>query len=422
MATSNSASQASTSGTNKRPRSRSASESGEDRPAPAFRAANNPTTGSEMVVGGAPQSPEHDDDDQHEEVGAVAQVQVDHKLPERRLSFDPDGDLRLAVGEECPGATPATYKVDSRALSRASAVFRQMLHIGVAESHRPEGATGSFACPRTRPLQFLSYPSYIQLIYDLVVVTEKHALTHCLRPWARSWTGKWLREKAESDTGKKPGRSNDAAYVPLQKSLYIMWELGHRPEFESIIVELAWCSRLDDDGNLWSRVTAHRRKAELFDDIASEPEGAYETIAATRQKAVSRLLTPLLSLVPEMIADVPSDVPYHDYIIDDINCMLGATLRSIKKYRLWPLPRCDTYADPVYQLTTSLKGVIRVLRRDHSQNSVLLGRINDLQKNVDGILRDKLANKLRPVLSASQVRRLEARGKETGLYRRPATQ
>ncbi|KAK6824568.1 hypothetical protein PG987_012062 [Apiospora arundinis] len=157
MATSNSASQASTSGTNKRPRSRSASESGEDRPAPALRAAKNPATGSEMVDGVAPQSPEHDDE--HEEAGAVAQVQVGHNLPERRLSFDPDGDLLLAVGEECPGATPATYKVDSRALSRASAVFRQMFHGAFAKSHRPE-VGGSFAYPRTPPFQLLScWPS-----------------------------------------------------------------------------------------------------------------------------------------------------------------------------------------------------------------------------------------------------------------------
>ncbi|KAK8026247.1 hypothetical protein PG990_004070 [Apiospora arundinis] len=358
-----------------------------------------------MVVGGAPQSPEHDDDDQHEEVGAVAQVQVDHNLPERRLSFDPDGDLLLAVGEECPGATPATYKVDSRAPSRASAVFRQMLHGGFAESHRPEVGDWVVRLPEDSPfaislmlaichLQFDFLPqtklidaSYIQLIYDLVVVTEKYTLTHYLRPWARSWTGKWLREKAESDNGKKPGRSNDAAYVPLQNSLYIMWELGHRPEFESVIVELAWY-----------------------------------TITATRQKAVSRFLTPLLSLVDEMIADVPSDVPHHDHIIDDINYMLGATIRSMKKYRLCPLPRCDTYADLIYQLTTSLKGVIRVLRRDYSQNSVLLGRMNDLQSHVDSILRDKLANNLKPVLSASRIQRLEAWGKETGLYRRAAAQ
>ncbi|KAK7981222.1 hypothetical protein PG989_013679 [Apiospora arundinis] len=376
MATSNSASQASTSGTNKRPRSRSASESDEDRPAPALRAAKNPATGSEMVD---------------------AQVQVDHNLLERRLSFDPDGDLLLAVGEECPGATPATYKVDSRALSRASAIFRHMFHGAFAKSHRPEVGDWVVRLPEDSPfaislmlavchLQFDFLPqaklmdaSYIQLIYDLVVVTEKYALTHCLRPWARSWTGKWLREKAESDNGKKPGRSNDAAYVPLQKSLYIMWELGHRPEFEN-------------------------------------------TIAATRQKAVSRLLTPLLSLVPEMIADVPSDVPYHDYIIDDINCMLGATLRSTRKCRLWPLPSCDMYPDSVYQLTTSLKGVIRVLRSDPSRNSVLVGRMLDLQSHVNGILRDKLANNLEPVLSASQIQRLEARGKYTGLFRWPAAQ
>ncbi|KAK8861848.1 hypothetical protein PGQ11_008083 [Apiospora arundinis] len=123
-----------------------------------------------------------------------------------------------------------------------------------------------------------------------------------------------------------------------------------------------------------------------------------------------------------MIADAPDNVSYADYVTDDMNCMLGATLRSMKKCRLWPLPRCDIYVDSVYQLTTSLKGVIRVLSRDYSQNSVLLGRMLDLQNHVDSILRDKFANNLKPVLSANQAQRLEARGKETGLYRWPAAQ
>ncbi|KAK6824569.1 hypothetical protein PG987_012063 [Apiospora arundinis] len=123
-----------------------------------------------------------------------------------------------------------------------------------------------------------------------------------------------------------------------------------------------------------------------------------------------------------MIADVPSDVPYHDYIIDNIDCMLGATLRSMKKCRLWPLPSREMYAGSVYQLTTSLKGVIRALCSDPSRNSVLVGRMLDLQSHVNGILRDKLANNLKSVLSASHIQRLEARGKDTGLFRRPAAQ
>ena len=76
---------------------------------------------------------------------------------------------------------------------------------------------------------------------------------------------------------KKPRARNASAftYVPLQKYVGIMWELGNKAEFESIIVELAWCSRLDDDGNLWSQTTARGIKAVLFKDLSFEPEGAF---------------------------------------------------------------------------------------------------------------------------------------------------
>ncbi|KAK7921513.1 Fatty acid oxidation complex subunit alpha [Apiospora marii] len=425
-------SQASTSGT-KRPRSRSASASGEDRPAPALRAepaaaaAAATATGSEIVVAAPPTQAEASEPD------ADVEVQVNHNLPERRYDIDPDGDLLLAIGEECPSATPATFRVDSRALARASAVFRQMLHGGFAEARRPGRGGGDWVVrlPEDSPntfyillsifhTQFDKVPqdelkgSRIQLIYDLTITTDKYDLTHCVRPWAALWSALRLQQVTELNNRKQPGAHNASTYVGLQKCLWITWELGNLAEFERIIVELAWCSRLDvDNGSLWSPVTAHGTKGVLFNETF-EPEEAFETIHATRQKAVSRLLTPLLAWVEALIPDAHE--PRGGSDTSNLDAMLGATLRAMKKYRLWPLPNRDTYAGSVYQLVAALRAVSDSLSND-GHFSQLTIKMSDLGRDVDGILRDKVDNNLRPVLAACQVEHVEARGRRTGLFK-----
>lgn len=286
MEANNPGSQASTSGT-KRPRSRSASASDEQRPAPALR--TEPATGSEIVVA-APAPIQVSEPDVDVEV-----VQVNHNLPERRYDIDPDGDLLLAIGEECPSATPATFRVDSRALVRASAVFRQMLHGGFAEARRPAAGGGGdwvVRLPEDSPTtfylllsifhtQFDKVPqdelkgSRVQLIYDLAIATDKYDLAHCVRPWAPLWSALRLQQATELSNRKQPGAHNGATYVGLQKCLWITWELGNRAEFERLVVELAWCSRLDvDNGSLWSPVSAHGTKAVLFNE-SFEPDEAF---------------------------------------------------------------------------------------------------------------------------------------------------
>lgn len=128
---------------------------------------------------------------------------------------------------------------------------------------------------------------------------------------------------------------------------------------------------------------------------------------------VSRLLTPLLTWVETLIPDA------HEPRCGDtsnLDAMLGATLRAMKKFRLWPLPNRDTYAGSVYQLVAALRGVSDALSNDghYSQLTIKMG---DLSRHVDGILRDKIDNNSRPVLAAPQVEHLEARGRRTGLSR-----
>ena len=130
---------------------------------------------------------------------------------------------------------------------------------------------------------------------------------------------------------------------------------------------------------------------------------------------VSRLLTPLLAWVETLIPEA------HEPRCGDpshLDAMLGATLRAMKKFRLWPPPHRDTYAGSVYQLVAALRAVGDALGGGgDGPYSQLTLKMGDLGRHVDGILRDKVDNSLRPALAAAQVEHLEARGRRTGLAR-----
>ncbi|KAK8087489.1 hypothetical protein PG994_002463 [Apiospora phragmitis] len=411
MELSNTGSQASTSGT-KRPRSRSASESGqEDRPAPALRtepAAAAPPSPPAQIPGAEPEP-----EDVQAQIQVPVPVQVNHDLPERRYDIDPDGDLLLAIGEEYQTATPATFRVDSRALTRPSAVFRQMLHGGFAEAQRPARArpTGIFHTQFDKVPQDELKGSRIQLIYELAITTDKYDLTHCLRPWAHLWSALRLQQVTELNNRKQPGAHNASTYVGLQKCLWIMWELGNLAEFERIIVELAWCSR-SDDGSLWSPVTAHGTKAVLFNE-SFEPEEAFGQ-DHPRHAPQGGVAPP--DAAPQLGRDPDPRLPRRALRHLQRRRHARRHLRSMKKYRLWPLPNRDTYAGSVYQLVAALRGVSDSLSNDQNYSQLNM-KMTDLSRHVDGILREKFDNNLRPLLQPGQVEHLEARGKKTGLYR-----
>ncbi|OLN86259.1 hypothetical protein CCHL11_04127 [Colletotrichum chlorophyti] len=119
---------------------------------------------------------------------------------ESPVVFDPDGDLYLEVGEEADG-TPQTYLVCSKALSRASVVFRKMLYGGFAES-RPTGGQKAWLVrlPEDDQKPFELMLSIIHLCFDKVperlelkplfcflVLADRYDATAIARPWAKKW-------------------------------------------------------------------------------------------------------------------------------------------------------------------------------------------------------------------------------------------
>ncbi|OHF02544.1 hypothetical protein CORC01_02239, partial [Colletotrichum orchidophilum] len=161
--------------------------------------------------------------------------------------IDSNGDLYLFVGEHVE-ETPKSYLVCSKALARASTVFRKMLYGGFAES-RPhlndaqQNWTVKLPEDRQEALELLldisharfdKVPEQLELtrLYKFLVVTEKYDATSITRPWARGWM-----EAVKTSTQN-----------PLL--LGVSYELGDSQMFNDMAMKIAAECLVDDDGDL----------------------------------------------------------------------------------------------------------------------------------------------------------------------------
>lgn len=161
------------------------------------------------------------------------------------ISFDPNGDLYLHVGAGVEEKTK-TYFVCSKALARASTVFRKMLYGGFAESGHSDadhGWTVDLPEDRQQPMEmmlnivhgaFENVPEKIELteLYTFLVVTEKYDATNITRPWAKGWM-----------EGVKTSMQN-----PLL--LGVAYELGDYQTFNAMAMKIATECHLDHEEDL----------------------------------------------------------------------------------------------------------------------------------------------------------------------------
>lgn len=159
--------------------------------------------------------------------------------------LDSNGDLYLKIGEEVDEKAK-TFFVCSKALSRASTVFRKMLYGGFAES-RPSDAhqTWTVELPEDRqePLELMlnivhgrfdMVPEQLDLthLYKLLVVTEKYDATAIARPWAKGWL--------------------EAVKSSMQNPLLlgVAYELGDSQTFNNMAMKIATECLIDGDEDL----------------------------------------------------------------------------------------------------------------------------------------------------------------------------
>ncbi|RYC58276.1 hypothetical protein CHU98_g7940 [Xylaria longipes] len=189
--------------------------------------------------------------------------------PSRKV-IDPDGDLSLKIppSNACKDPDhehqlPLTFVVCSRTLSRASHIWKALLHGRYAES-KPSCASSAsdwvVELPDVNPKaletilniihsRFESLPRTTDLVsledlYQLTLWTYEYDLTAILRPWASVWM-KSAREKHES------WRRNNTSPVTsdLERLSWIASEMGDAALLDSVLRDLAIHCPVDARGN-----------------------------------------------------------------------------------------------------------------------------------------------------------------------------
>ncbi|KAF9876418.1 hypothetical protein CkaCkLH20_06361 [Colletotrichum karsti] len=210
------------------------------------------------------------------------------------ITFDPNGDLYLHVGAGVEEKTK-TYFVCSKALARASTVFRKMLYGGFAESGLSDadhGWTVDLPEDRQEPMELMlnivhgtfdMVPEKLELtqLYTFLVVTEKYDATNITRPWAKGWM--------------------DAVKSSMQNPLLlgVAYELGDYQTFNAMAMRIATECHLDDDGDLVFGFSGENRETysyKLRNLDCLIPAGLLEDAASIRKTLLIAMLDPYLNL------------------------------------------------------------------------------------------------------------------------------
>ncbi|TPX18621.1 uncharacterized protein E0L32_002478 [Thyridium curvatum] len=168
----------------------------------------------------------------------LQQHQESGELP---INIDKNGDLVVVVGSE---KINAAFKVCSRALCRASSVFRGMLMGNFREAARQHQDDWAVELPEEDPASFgllmmIVHGRYdavpdtlrLQDLYKITILTDKYDMTSSLRPWARKWC----------DTVRG---SED------ERLIWVGWELGDEAMFSKAAKWLYQSWSMGDDGNM----------------------------------------------------------------------------------------------------------------------------------------------------------------------------
>lgn len=150
------------------------------------------------------------------------------------IEFDSDGDVQLRVGPG-PSESQVIFTVCSRALSRASPIFDEMLYGEIGKMEFEAGPLSKgirlIELPHDDPAQmaillyivhslFTHVPVVLSVdqLYELTALAHKYGATAALRPWTAKWT------KPRLETG-------DGDDERLLKVMGIYWALGCREDF-----------------------------------------------------------------------------------------------------------------------------------------------------------------------------------------------
>lgn len=168
-------------------------------------------------------------------------------IPFEKYVVDVNGDLYLEIGEAQylnggPCKRPMEFRVDSKALARASPVFMKMLYGSFAESKKPDEPgdrkwTIKLPDDNSLDMSTLIYIMHCKFdlvplamtidgLYGIAVLTDKYDCTALVRPWIRSWLDTSGAHVSNTSLGN------------IRRVSWIAWEYGDQSLFEKVAKEL----------------------------------------------------------------------------------------------------------------------------------------------------------------------------------------
>ncbi|CRK16476.1 hypothetical protein BN1723_011005 [Verticillium longisporum] len=268
------------------------------------------------------------------------------------VEADPRGDLTLNVGN--PSDDPSSsrcFLVCSRTLARISPVFDRMLYGAFAEPRGKHTAEAAWTVdlPEDPPFAFTIFvtishgfvhkvPHSLSLdeLYGLTVLTHYYDVTHILAPWA----SRWIASLHEPSPGSP---------ILLAKLLWISWELGRGPLFESTarrILTEAPGSLLDPDSALHT---------------LQMPPYIFERITAIRKQTIQAMLDVFYDLAEHLVTvDEKPRLCRHASYMGPHRCesmILGSLTFCLTRAGLWPLPEAaevDHSISALYEIMVNL--------------------------------------------------------------------
>ncbi|KAI1635863.1 hypothetical protein F4809DRAFT_642093 [Biscogniauxia mediterranea] len=294
-----------------------------------------------------------------------------------RVEIEPDGDLRLDVGE---GDRMKQFVVCSKAVVRSSRPFRVMLTGGFAESKRSQSSTGEWvvalpddspdtaevflniAHARLEEVTKFGYRLTVIELYDLTVFTDK---------------------------------------------LWVSWEVGDGHMFKYIAKVLALDGTLyDNEDNLKSSTLP------LRDENVATPPLIMDKVESVRLETLSTLFALIQDIVDGLESGTKSQCSRDPTDPDYNACAPSMTkniIRSLVRDKLWPLPKPSECHSSVKYIALKLMDLDMeggdTFRINHC--CTCSGRTRDA---INGILRS-----VSVPLEEAHTKHLQAQSKKTGL-------
>ncbi|KAI1320579.1 hypothetical protein F5Y16DRAFT_389728 [Xylariaceae sp. FL0255] len=306
--------------------------------------------------------------------------------------IDPDGDLHLKVGTgkcyadesqlpkeslslDCDSehghhhAFPIIFLVCSKALSRASPVWKTLLYGKFVESKPSDPlAKWTVELPADDTMAMFTilnivhgrfeclYPSSPDFgvkrvvdLFNLAVLTDKYDLSRLLRPWISTWM------QLPRDSFTKP--PTPFSRVDNGHLLWIAWEMGDEGLFEKTARSVIVNHTISKKPGMFGYIPTP------FGDVFAfrpEPLELRDYMESTRLERIAALLQPYHDLL-QGLTSVPYAKCYCDSGDEDTSdchsSILGNLIRSLAEAGLWPLPEPANVEKSVVQFTNDLKNI-----------------------------------------------------------------